>query len=101
MIRTVLRKGVRLFPMMVILLGLANILLTNHLASSGGELQQIDVAIDAVRQENEDLRLKIASASSLTAVAAQAESMGLTTPGKTQIVTLVPESLPVALGYPH
>jgi hypothetical protein len=101
MIRRILRKGIRFFPLLVVFLCLANILMTNHLASSGTEIHQIDIAIESIRQENEVLRIKIASVSSLMTVSTQADAMGLSKPSKTQFVTLVPESLPVALGYPQ
>lgn len=91
-------KGI---PVIVILLIVIELLWSNTLVVSGREVSATDLAIAAVRQENERLAEQIASASAIPAVAAQAKDMGFVTPKPSQFVMMSGDTLPVAINRPQ
>jgi len=86
-----------LIPVAVILLTVLEIVSINRYAGSGKIVRSIDIQIDGIRQENEFLRQRIASHSSLIAISEKSKNMGFVTPQKSQYVTILTDQLPVAL----
>lgn len=84
-------------PFVAVALVIVEIVLTNRLAPSGHRLRELDMAIDAVRQENDLLAQKVASASSLATIGVRAKEIGFVEPAKSQFVAVVSTELPVAL----
>lgn len=83
-------------PLIVILLIVVELVWTNTLARSGRDVTATDLAIAKLRQQNEVLAQKVASASALTTIAAQAGQAGFVTPTRAQYV-MMSETVPVAL----
>jgi cell division protein FtsL len=88
--------GLRLLPILAVTLAIIQIVLTNQLAGSGKKVRSVDITVDQIRQENDMLEQKVASASSLLTISAKATEMGFVEPSKSQYLTIVPEQLPVA-----
>lgn len=62
--------------LLVVLLGAANLITTNILATGGGELSDISQQSINLQKENMILKNKIAEHSSLSAISSQAEILG-------------------------
>lgn len=64
--------------MSLILTGLVifQLLVSNHLATAGERLTQMDQKIEALEKENESLKKEIALSSSLAMIAKKAKEMG-------------------------
>jgi hypothetical protein len=92
---------VRLLPIVAVMLAVIEIVLTNQLAGSGKAVRSVDLTVDALRQENELLTQRVASASSLITIYARAKESGFIEPAKSQYITIVPEQLPVAFNNPQ
>ncbi len=84
-------------PVFAIALVVVEIVLTNRLAPSGHRVRQLDMAIDRLRQENDLLAQKVASASSLATISVRAQELGFVEPSKSQFVAVGSSELPVAL----
>ncbi len=93
----IFRTIARSIPLIVILLIVVELVWTNTLVKSGRQVTSTDLAIATLRQQNEDLSQKVASASALTTIAARAKDAGFTAPTRTQFVMMNRETLPVAL----
>ena len=91
----------RTLPVLAVILTVIEILSINQYAGSGKEIRTLDTAIDIIRQDNELLRHRIASFSSLTAIAVSSRGLGLIEPVKSQYLTIIPEQLPVAFNNPR
>lgn len=92
---------IRISPLIAMLCIVLEIVLTNRLAGSGQEVRSIDMAIDGIRTENELLEQQVASASSLLTISTKASELGLVPPLKSQVLTMTPGELPVALNNPR
>jgi hypothetical protein len=92
---------VRSLPLAVIILGVVEIILTNQLAGSGKAVRLVDLTVDDIRQQNELLEQRVASASSLMTIASRAYEMGFIEPAKSQYLTVAPQELPVAFNNPQ
>lgn len=94
--RTLIRYCTLFLPCAAVALVIAQILVANHLASSGEQLQTIDTRIAGLTEENQVLSQQYASASSYLTVAARAVEQGFVEPE--QFVTLGADQFSVALG---
>jgi hypothetical protein len=97
MIASLARSLLQRIPFIVVLLIVSEIFVTNELAARGREVGLRDSDIERLIEENSLLREEIASSSSLIAVLIRANEAGFHDPLPGQILTLVPEQLPVAL----
>lgn len=79
MIAQLIRSGIRLLPLMVVLLLVVEILVTNELAGFGRKVAQADRAVDTLKEENQLLQEKVASLSSLLTIEDKARALGFTT----------------------
>lgn len=93
---TIVRNIFKCTPFFAGFLIIFEIILTNQLAGSGGQIQSVDMKIDTLHQQNALLSGQVASASSLTTIAVRASEMGLIEPKKTQYIAVTAE-LPVAI----
>lgn len=100
MITSVGKLTFRMMPVIAGALIVTEIILTNQFAGSGSQMRSVDVDIDGLRQENALLTQQVASASSLSTIAAKASEMGLVEPSKNQYLAVTAE-LPVALNNPR
>lgn len=87
---------IRIAPFFAFFLIVIEIILTNQLVAEGRTVRSVDMAIDALRQENAILTQQVASASALLTISVKATEMGFVAPAKSQFITLVPSELPVA-----
>lgn len=78
MINKFIRFCLVLTPIAAVFLIVAELLVTNELAGLGKRVQQTDIAIDSYREENDILRQRVASASSLLTIENKARLMGFT-----------------------
>lgn len=92
---------IRSLPLIVVILGVVEIILTNQLAGSGKAVRMVDLTVDEIRQQNELLEQRVASASSLMTIASRAQEMGFVEPTKSQYLTIAPQELPVAFNNPQ
>lgn len=99
MIKTLLRLGVKILPILVVVLVVLELVVTNELASLGEKVNGIEVKIGALQEENELLSQEVASASSLLSLASRAKDLGFVEAGAT--LSFTSEQLPVALNQPH
>jgi hypothetical protein len=97
----VLRTLAKSIPGVVILLVVIEILWSNTLVVSGKQVSSVDLEIVALRAANELLATQVASASSLTTIAARAKDMGFVDPTAKQFVMIGNEMLPVAMTRPQ
>lgn len=93
----ILRTIGKYIPLIVILLIVIELVWTNTLVRSGREVTKTDLAIASMRQQNELLAQRVASASALMTVAALAREAGFVEPTRSQFVMMSGETLPVAL----
>ena len=98
MIPVLARSFLRRIPLIVCLLLITEIIVSNELAALGRKVSIHDSDIERIDEENQMLREEIASSSSLIAVTVRAQEAGFQDPRSGQILTLVPEQLPVAFG---
>lgn len=92
-----LRTLAKHIPLIVILLVVVELVWTNTLVRSGRDVTATDLAITSIRQQNEVLAQRVASASALTTIAAHAKDAGFVEPTRKQFVMMGGETLPVAL----
>ncbi|OGG31609.1 hypothetical protein A3A63_00055 [Candidatus Gottesmanbacteria bacterium RIFCSPLOWO2_01_FULL_46_9] len=92
---------VRVLPVLAVSLAVIEIILANQLAGSGKAVRSVDLTVDVLRQENELLTQRVASASSLITIFSRAKEIGFIEPAKSQYLTIVPEQLPVAFNNPQ
>lgn len=78
MIVRITRSGIRLLPLVVVLLFVVEILVTNELAGLGSKVSLTDRSIDLVREENQLLQEKVASLSSLLTIEEKSREFGMT-----------------------
>lgn len=78
MIIRIVRLGIRLLPLVVVLLLVVEIIVTNELAGYGKKVAETDRAIDVLREENQLLQEKVASLSSLLTIEEKAHALGFT-----------------------
>jgi hypothetical protein len=97
----VLRTLAKSIPAIVIILVVIEILWSNTLVASGKQVSSVDLEIVSLRAANEQLAQQVASASSLTTIAAKAADMGFVQPTSKQFVMIGNETLPVALNRPQ
>ena len=95
MIRTIGKICLRLLPVLLIAVVLAEFMVTNYLAGKGREVGSIDRQIGVLQEENERLAQHVASASSLLNVSERARALGFIEPA--QYVTIIPAQFTVAL----
>lgn len=88
---------IKRIPLFVICLIIVELVWTNTLVRSGREVTVTDLSINSVRQQNEVLAQRVASASALTTIAAHAREAGFVEPTRKQFVMMGGETLPVAL----
>lgn len=72
-------KTVRIFKIVgfvLIILAIIQVVISNRLVTAGQRLTQIDKEIKRIEEENEYLKKEIASFSSLTTIAKEAEKAG-------------------------
>jgi len=93
----ILRTLAKSIPAVVVILVIIEIVWSNTLIVSGKEVSSVDLAIVSLRQTNEQLATQVASASSLTTIAAKAKEAGFVEPSSKQFVMIGAETLPVAL----
>jgi hypothetical protein len=97
----ILRMLAKSIPGIVILLIVIEVLWSNTLVVSGKQISSVDLEIVSLRAANEQLAQQVASASSLTTIAAKAAEMGFVDPEAKQFVMIGNEILPVALNRPQ
>ena len=97
----ILRSVAKSIPVIVIILVVIEILWSNTLVVSGRQVSSADMEIISLRQANEQLAQRVASASSLTTIAVKAQGMGFVDPTAKQFVLIGNETLPVALNRPQ
>ncbi len=73
-----IRLGLRMIPILVILLVVVELLVTNELAGFGKRLAETDRAIEVVKEENQLMSENIASLSSLLTISEKAREFGFT-----------------------
>ncbi|MBI5449454.1 hypothetical protein HY948_04015 [Candidatus Gottesmanbacteria bacterium] len=95
MIRAFGKLCLHLLPIFLVLVVLAEFMVTNYLAAKGREVGAVEQKIVDFQDENERLAQQIASASSLLHVSAEARAMGFIEPA--QYMTIGPEQFTVAL----
>ena len=95
MIRTIGKICLRLLPVLLIAVVLAEFMVTNYLAGKGREVGSIERQIGVLQEENERLAQQVASASSLLNVSARARALGFIEPA--QYMTIGPSPFTVAL----
>lgn len=93
----ILRTIAKNIPLIVILLIVIELVWTNTLVRSGREVTSTDLAIADIRQRNEQLAQRVASASALTTISALARAAGFVEPTRSQFVMINGQMLPVAL----
>lgn len=93
----IFRYIARHIPLIVILLVVIELVWTNTLVKSGRQVTETDFSITSIRQQNELLAQRVASASALTTIAAKAKEAGFVEPTRKQFVMMGAETLPVAL----
>ncbi|MBI3956336.1 hypothetical protein HY339_03700 [Candidatus Gottesmanbacteria bacterium] len=79
MMKSCIRSGIRLLPIVAVVLLVVEILVTNELAGFGKKVAQTDRAIDTLKEENQLLQEKVASLSSLLTIEEKARVLGFTT----------------------
>ncbi len=90
------RTFIRLVPILAVMLAVIEIILINQLAGSGTTVRSVDLSVDTLRNENELLEQRVASASSLVSISSKAKDMGFIEPTKSQYLSILSEQLPVA-----
>lgn len=95
MIKTLLRAGVKILPVVAVALMVLELVVTNELATLGNKVKAIEVKIESLQEENELLSQEVASSSSLVTIATRAKDLGFIKSSST--VSFAPEQLPVAL----
>ncbi len=96
MIRKIAGRLVGLLPFLVIILAAGQIWITNELAGLGASVHDVDVRIEAIKEENALLTQQVASASSLLLIEQKAREMGFVDPDKSSFLLL--SDLPLAFG---
>ena len=81
--------------LVVCLLLFAQVIVSNRLATTGYQMNEIETDIEATSENNELLKEQIASASALTTIQIKAEKLGFNRPVRP---TFLDHTLPVALG---
>lgn len=84
-----------IIPALAVILVVAQVVVTNELASLGKKLGKLDYEVAHQQDIYEDLATQVASASSLFALRERAQTLGFREPTQSQIIPLVPE-VPVA-----
>lgn len=92
-----IRKIAKSIPGIVVFLIVVELIWTNTLVRSGREVTGIDLQIADLRNQNELLAQKVASASALTTIASRAKDAGFIEPTNKQFVMISGNLLPVAL----
>jgi len=72
-----IREFLRVIPIIAIVVVIIEVVVANRLATTGHELYKADGVISAMRDENELLRQKVASASAITTIRVKAEELGM------------------------
>ncbi len=90
-----------MLPVIATVFAVIEIILTNQMAGSGKAVRTVDLTVDAIRQENDLLTQKIASASSLITISSRAKEIGFIEPARSQYITIAPEQFPVAFNNPQ
>lgn len=93
-----LRKFTKLVFVIPVILSIAQLLLSNHLASFSATMMSLQTEEDRLTFENELLSKDIASQSSLTAVEKRAEALSFQKASKQLVIS---NSEPVALAPSH
>lgn len=83
-------------PFIALILVIIQVVVTNQLVGLGEYVTDIESRIEATVAENEILRQKVASASSLLLIEQKAKEQGMTEPNATSYMPL--DTLPLALG---
>ncbi len=83
-------------PAIIIFLFVVRITVANNLASLGGQVREMDGRIATLSEENEQISLEIASASSLVTLSVVARRLGFVEPEKSQVITMTEDQFPVA-----
>lgn len=78
MILRFIRVGIRILPLLALVLLVVEILVTNELAGFGKKVSDADRAIETVREENQLLQEKVASFSALITIEEKARALGYT-----------------------
>lgn len=94
--RNILRYCIYFLPCIAVSLVIAQIVVANHLASSGEQLLAVDTKIGQLAEENQLLAQQYASASSYLTVSARAVELGFAEPE--QFLTVGPDQFSVAFG---
>ncbi len=76
MILRFIQFGMRILPLLVIILLVVEILVTNELAGFGKKVSETDRAIDTIKEENQLLQEKVASLSSLLTIEEKSRGFG-------------------------
>lgn len=92
----ILQKIAKSIPLIVIILIAVELIWSNTLVRSGRDVTSTDLAIAALREQNEGLAQQVASASALTTIAVKAKDAGFVAPTKSQYVMMA-STAPVAL----
>ena len=97
MIRTIGKACFHVLPILLIVVVLAEFMVTNYLAGKGREVGSIERQIGVLQDENERLAQQVASASSLLNVSGRARALGFIEPA--QYMTIGPSPFTVALSF--
>jgi hypothetical protein len=71
-----INKLLILFPCLVVVLAVAQFLISNDLASTGNSVYVVEQSIKVLREENEILKQQVARARSLAVIETRAETLG-------------------------
>lgn len=94
MIQTFGKAFVKIAPIVAIVLVVAEIIVSNSLASARENVSDTDAAIERLQDEHDILSQEVASASALATIEHIARDEGFITPQKSQYIVL--DTLPVA-----
>jgi len=96
-----MRRLLRFMPLCVGLLMVIEIVIINQYAGSGSAIRSVDASIVSLKQENNLLEQRVASASSYLTIAVKAKEAGFVEPVKNQYLTIASSEPPVALYNPQ
>ena len=96
-----IRRLLRLMPLCVGILMVIEIVIINEYAGTGSAIRTVDATIVSLRQENNILEQRVASASSYLTIAVKAKEAGFVEPTKSQYLTIASSEPPVALYNPQ
>lgn len=86
-----------LLPMCAIALVVAQVVVSNQLATLSARMGSLDEAVYEARETHAILQTAVASASSLMAIRVRAQESGFREPTVSQVISLIPQ-VPVAFG---